>query len=128
MTIRTLCGSLHFNVKFLFIVNEAPWSGGLGLAAWRLANAVAHGPHELAAVYFRGEGVYTALTGSEREGGAVDLHAAWLDVSRNSGAPLLLCSADARRRMDGALPSAFREAGLPEVVSLMKTCDRVISL
>jgi sulfur relay (sulfurtransferase) complex TusBCD TusD component (DsrE family) len=115
-------------VKFLVIVNDAPWSDGLGLVAWRFARAVVRGPHELAAVYFREEGVYTTLRGTVREAGAVDLYVAWQDLSRVSGAPLLLCSTDARRRLDDSPAPEFREAGLPEIVSLMKDCDRVISL
>ena len=118
----------QFIVKVLLIVNQAPWSGTLGLTALRLARAMDAGGLQLAAVFFREEGVYQAQAGRVSDSGTPDLAAGWSELSRESGAPLLLCSSAAQRRLPDPPPEDFREAGLGEVIELMAGCDRVVSL
>lgn len=114
-------------MKVLLIVNQAPWSGTLGLTALRLARAMHAGGLQLAAVFFREEGVYQAQAGRVCDAGTPDLAAGWSELSRDSGAPLLLCSSAAQRRLPGSPVESYREAGLAEVIELMAGCDRVVS-
>jgi sulfur relay (sulfurtransferase) complex TusBCD TusD component (DsrE family) len=82
---------------------------------------------DLAAVYFRGEGVYHAMRGRAADAGTPDLTEAWLEWSGRHDVPLLLCSADSQRRLDYVESGGFREAGLSEVFELMAGCDRVVT-
>jgi sulfur relay (sulfurtransferase) DsrF/TusC family protein len=53
----------QFNLKILIIVNESPWSSSLGVTALRMVRAVSADKAQIAAVYFREEGVYHAQRG-----------------------------------------------------------------
>jgi len=117
----------QFNVKVLVIVNESPWGGSLAVTALRLARAMPGQGLDVAAVYFRNEGVYQALVGRARDSGTPCLRDGWLGLSRQHGVPLLLCSSAAQRRLPVAPTDGFREAGLAEVLELMRACDRVVS-
>jgi sulfur relay (sulfurtransferase) complex TusBCD TusD component (DsrE family) len=114
-------------VKILVIVNESPWGGSLAVTALRLTRAMFDHGFGVAAIYFRNEGVYQALAGRAHDSGTPCLHDAWLEVSRARGVPLLLCSSAAQRRLEAAPSEGFREAGLAEVLELMRSCDRVVS-
>ena len=114
-------------MKILVIVNESPWGGSLAVTALRLARVMLDQGLRLAAVYFRNEGVYQALAGRAHDAGTPCLHDAWLELSRTNGVPLLLCSSAAQRRLQTAPAEGFREAGLAEVLELMRACDRVVS-
>jgi sulfur relay (sulfurtransferase) complex TusBCD TusD component (DsrE family) len=83
---------------------------------------------DVAAVYFRDEGVYHAMRGRAADAGTPDLTEAWLEWSGRHDVPLLLCSADSQRRLESTESSGFRETGLAEVFALMAACDRVVSL
>ena len=113
-------------MKILVIVNESPWGASLAVTALRLTRAMFDQGLGVAAIYFRNEGVYQALAGRTNDSGTPCLHDAWLGLSREHGVPLLLCSSAAQRRL-GAPATGFREAGLPEVLELMHSCDRVVS-
>ena len=113
-------------MNILVIVNESPWGSSLGLTALRLARALATGGQRLAAVYFREDGVYNALPGAA-DAGTPALRDAWLDLSRDRGVPLLLCSSAVARRFDAPPGDGFRTAGLAEILELMASCDRQVS-
>jgi tRNA 2-thiouridine synthesizing protein D len=114
-------------VKVLVIVNQSPWGGSLGVTAWRLVRALLAGGQEIAAVYFREEGIYQAIPGRAVDGGAADLQAGWLALHREQGVPLLICSSAAQRRLPGPPVEGFRETGLAEVLELTLACDRVVT-
>jgi sulfur relay (sulfurtransferase) DsrF/TusC family protein len=140
-----------FNVKVLVIVNSSPWGGSLGATGLRLVRAMLqHGPKfgpkfgpepgpqqgpqqggasglHVAAVFFRGEGVYQALAGRVSDSGTPALRDAWLELMRQYDLPLLLCSAAAQRQLEACPRGGFREAGLAEVLDLMDGCDRVVT-
>lgn len=130
-----------FTVKVLVIVNSSPWGGSLGVTALRLVRAmlqpamlqpamlVPDGADALriAAVYFREEGVYHALPGRVTDSGTPALRDAWLALATQHGLPLLLCSSAAQRRLEDCPSGGFREAGLAEVLDVMRSCDRVVS-
>jgi sulfur relay (sulfurtransferase) complex TusBCD TusD component (DsrE family) len=118
-------------VKVLVIVNSSPWGGSLGATGLRLVRAMltwgsGHGLR-IAAVYFREEGVYQAVPGRITDSGTPALRDAWLELARQHGVPLLLCSSAAQRRLEACPTGGFREAGLAEVLDLMSSCDRVVS-
>jgi tRNA 2-thiouridine synthesizing protein D len=111
----------------MVIVNDSPLGSSLGVTALRLARAMAEGGAELAAIYFREEGVYHALPVAAADAGTPRLHAAWQGLSRERAVPLLLCSSAAQRRLETRPSGEFREAGLAEVLELMSGCDRVVA-
>lgn len=114
-------------MKILVIVNVSPWAGSLAVTGLRLTRAMLGHGHDIGAVYFRDEGVYQAIAGRATDSGTPVLRDAWADLSREHGVPLLLCSAAAQRRLEQAPGGRFREAGLAEVLELMRSCDRVVS-
>ena len=114
-------------MKILVIVNVSPWSGSLAVTALRLVEAMLGRGFEIAAVYFRGEGIYQALNGRIVDNGTPELRAAWLQIQQQKSVPLLLCSSAAQRRLERRPTEGFREAGLAEVLELMGGCDRVVS-
>lgn len=115
-------------MKILLIVNEGPWGSALGMAALRLLRALLRKGVEIAAVYFRGDGVYHALRGRAHDADTPRTPQAWLDLAGPRGIPLLLCSADSQRRLEAPAQGGFREAGLAEALELMAACDRIVSL
>jgi sulfur relay (sulfurtransferase) complex TusBCD TusD component (DsrE family) len=129
----------HFDnkctVKVLVIVNTSPWGGSLGVTALRLVRAMSRAGLRddvrdglrVAAVYFREEGVYQAVPGRVAEAGTPVLRDAWLELMREAGVPLLLCSSAAQRRLGVCPEGGFREAGRAEVLELMQGCDRVVA-
>jgi tRNA 2-thiouridine synthesizing protein D len=114
-------------VKILVIVNASPWGGSLAVTALRLVRAMLACGFEIAAVYFRDEGVYQALAGRGTDSGTPVLRDAWLELNDQHGMPLLLCSAAAQRRLEHEPADGFREAGLAEILDLMRSCDRVVT-
>ena len=81
----------------------------------------------IAAVYFREEGVYHAVPGRVTDTGTPALRDAWLALATQHGLPLLLCSSAAQRRLEDCPSGGFREAGLAEMLDVMRSCDRVVS-
>ena len=114
-------------MKVLVIVNASPWGGSLGVTAWRLVRAMVADGLEVAAVFFREEGIYQAVGGRAVDGGTPGLHEGWLALHREQGIPLLLCSSAAQRRLPEPPADGFRETGLGEVLELTLACDRVVS-
>jgi len=114
-------------VKILIIVNESPWGGGLGVTALRLVRAMVASGEHIAAVFFREDGVYHALSGRAVDSGNPDLTEAWQSLARQNGIPMLLCSSAAQRRLELTPADSFREAGLAEVMELMASVDRVVA-
>ena len=126
-------------MKVLVIVNSSPWGGSLGATGLRLVRAMLQrgakpgaqqggaGELRVAAVFFREEGVYQAVAGRVSDSGTPALRDAWLELARQHGLPLLLCSAAAQRRLEAAPRDGFRETGLAEVLDLMDGCDRVVT-
>jgi len=114
-------------MKILLIVNNSPWGGTLGLTALRFARAVVSEGMLLTAVFFREDGVYHALTSRSTDRGTPETVNAWLEISRSSGARLLLCSASSQRRLEVAPAGEFREAGLAEMMELMAASDRLVT-
>ena len=82
---------------------------------------------QVAAVYFREEGVYQAQDGRSSDAGTPALAGSWRGLAQRHGLPLLLCSSAAQRRL-AVPPDGFREAGLAEILELMGSCDRVVTL
>ena len=113
-------------MKFLVIVNEAPWAGSLGLTAHSLTRALLINGQQIAAVFFREEGVYHALEGRAGEGQS--LHRQWLELAQQHDVPLMLCSSDSERRFSCADHEGFVEAGLATVLAMLDECDRVLTL
>jgi len=114
-------------VKVLVIVNVSPWGSSLGVTAWRLVRAMLAGGLHVAAIFFRDEGVYQSIPGRAADGGTPNLHAGWLELHRDAGVPLLLCSSAAQRRLAEPPAEGFRETGLAEVLELSLSCDRVVT-
>lgn len=114
-------------MKVLVIVNASPWGGSLPVTALRMVHALLADGMRLAAVFFREEGVYHALSGRVSDGGTPDLNKSWSELARSEGFPLLLCSSAAQRRLEIMPENGFREAGLAEVVELMGEVDRVVT-
>ena len=114
-------------MKILVIVNESPWGSSLGVTALRLVRAMVAGGEQVVAIYFREEGVYHAVPGRAVDSGTPDLSDAWLSMARQSGIPVLLCSAAARRRLEKVSAEGFREAGLAEMMEMMASADRVVT-
>lgn len=114
-------------MKVLVIVNESPWGSTLPATAFRLVKSLLTGDVEVDSIFFRGDGVYNALQGRACDAGTPDLAAQWITLSESSGFPLLLCSSAASRRLDSAPGEGFREAGLPEVMERLTSCDRVLA-
>ena len=114
-------------MKVLVIVNDSPWGATLPAAAVRLVRAMHSNGTEIDAVFFRGDGVYNALTGRAADAGTPELAAEWAALAGSSGFPLLLCSSAASRRLDSAPAGGFREAGLADVLERMAGCDRVVT-
>lgn len=114
-------------MKILVIVNVSPWGGSLAVTALRLVRAMLGRGHDIAAVYFREEGAYHALAGRAGDSGTPVLRDAWLDLYREHGVPLLLCSSAAQRRLEQAPGDGFREAGLAEVLEMMQDSDRLVT-
>ncbi len=114
-------------MKVLVIVNQGPWGGSLPVSALRLVRALLSGGVQLAAVFFREEGVYHALSGRVTDSGTPDLNASWAELARIAEFPLLLCSSAAQRRLEAAPGDSFRETGLAEIVELMGDVDRVVT-
>lgn len=115
-------------MKVLVIVNSSPWGGSLAVTALRLVRAMLQSRMGVAAVYFRGDGVYQALPARVNDAGTPDLREAWLKLAEADGVPLLLCSSDAQRRLDACPGGGFREAGRAKVLELLDSCDRVVAL
>ena len=113
-------------MKFLVIVNEAPWAGSLGLTAHSLTRSLLIKGQQVSAVFFREEGVYHAQEGRAGEG--QPLHQQWLELGKQYSVPLLLCSSDAQRRFSSADHEGFQEAGLATVLAMLEDCDRVLTL
>jgi sulfur relay (sulfurtransferase) complex TusBCD TusD component (DsrE family) len=82
----------------------------------------------LSAVFFREEGVYHALAGRSTDAGTPENVKGWTEISKQSQAPLLLCSSSSQRRLESAPAKPFREAGLAELMELMASSDRVVTL
>jgi tRNA 2-thiouridine synthesizing protein D len=114
-------------VKVLIIVNESPWSSTLGVTALRVAEAFGAAGLDIAAVYFREEGVYHAQPGRATDSGTPNLFEAWQSAARQAGFPLLVCASAAQRRLPGPCEGEYREAGLAEVMEFVAACDRVVS-
>ena len=115
-------------MKILVIVNHSPWGSSLGMAALRLVVAMPQAGLEVAAVYFRGEGVYQSLAGRAGDAATPALHARWVELAESQRFSLLLCRSAAQRRLSDRPPAHFREAGLAEVLELANSCDRVLTL
>ncbi|MBT8048656.1 MAG: hypothetical protein HKN57_02550 [Xanthomonadales bacterium] len=114
-------------MKILIIVNESPWGTSLGVTAFRLVRAMVANEARVAAVFFRGDGVYHAQTDGRTDSGTPCLAKEWRALSRQADIPLLLCSAAAQRRLENVSSAGFREAGLAEVMAIMADSDRVVT-
>ena len=117
-------------MKVLLIVNESPWGSTLANLAVRFLEAARQENVQVAGVFFRGDGVYNALPAEVADAGTRDLCEGWREIAEKHEIDLMLCSASTARRLprDAAwLPPPFREAGLVEMISIMATCDRVVS-
>jgi len=114
-------------VKILVIVNVSPWGGSLAVTALRLVRSMLDEGHEIAAIWFREEGVYQALASRAADSGTPVLREAWLGLHHEHGVPLLLCSSASQRRLEQAPGGGFREAGLAEVLETLQSCDRLVT-
>lgn len=83
---------------------------------------------QLAAVFFREDGVYNALAGTLADAGTPELSAAWRELAARCGTKLLLCSASTQRRLPaGCEITEFQQSGLADMLEWVQTSDRVIS-
>ena len=97
------------------------------MTALRLVRALVEDGEQLAAVFFREDGVYQSQSGRALDAGTPGLSGAWEEVSAVHDVPLLLCSSAAQRRFSQPPGGGFREAGLVQLMDLMKSCDRVVT-
>ncbi len=110
------------------MVTASPWGGSLAATALRFARAAVAEGHAVGPVYFRGEGVYQVLSGRQADPGSEDLSSAWRALAESQAFELLLCSADAARRLPpGPVTAPWREAGLGEWFGCLADADRVVS-
>ena len=114
-------------MKILVIVTESPWSSSLGVTALRLVRALISSGEELCAIYFREDGVYHALRGRAADAGTPGLYEAWEELARNHDIQLMVCSSAAQRRLDAAPGGCFAEAGLAQMMTLLRDSDRVVT-
>ena len=114
-------------MNVLVVINASPWGGSLAVTALRLVRGLLADGVAIDSVHFRRDGVYHALPGRAAAAGTPDLNAAWRELSGRHGFPLLLCASAAVRRLDSGAPPGFREAGLPELLERMGSCDRVVA-
>lgn len=98
------------------------------MTALRLARAVLARKHRLDAVFFRGEGVYNALTGTEADPNTPELARSWSRIAEDAGTELMVCQSSARRRLNTPPEAPFRDAGLAEFIDRVERCDRVVTL
>ena len=115
-------------MKILIIVNESPWGSSLGVTALRLARAMLAGKMEITAVFFRRDGVYHAQPGRAVDSGTPCLFDEWQSLAERTGIPLLICSSASQRRLNAAPDGAYREAGLAEMLEIMASSDRAMTL
>jgi len=115
------------NVKILLVVNDSPWGSTLATTALRLARRALSSGHALEAVFFRGDGVYSAVADTAADADTPETAASWSAIARDNGTELMVCQSSSRRRL--AMPPAapFREAGLVEFVDRLAACDRVVT-
>ena len=114
-------------MKFLVIVNESPWGSALALTAYRFVRACMESGAEIAAVFFRGDGVYNAVQGEMTEAGTPDLAEAWQQLAADRAIRLLLCSSSRLRRLATHPGMGFTDSGLAELIELTQDCDRVVT-
>ena len=116
-------------VKLLLMVNASPWGCSRSSLALRFLRASLEAGHEVLAVFFREDGIYTGLAGRQADRGADDLEAAYRSLAEAHGFELLLCSASSQRRLAAEhVPSApWREAGLGELMALEPAADRWVT-
>ncbi len=115
-------------MKCLVIVNESPWQTGIAVCALRFVQAAEAAGLRVAAVFFREDGVYHALSGTTADAGTPELTSAWQQFANRTGARLLLCSASCQRRLPPADEAAgFRQTGLADMLELMLQCDRLVT-
>ncbi len=118
-------------MSILLIVHASPWGSSLANTALRFALAATLEGHSVAAVFFHGDGVYNAIPGRKTDPGAHDLADAWAQLAESHATDLMLCSGSSGRRLSVAdidhAPPGFREAGLVEMLSVMESCDQVVS-
>jgi len=114
-------------VKILVIVNASPWGGTLAVTALRLVRCMVAEGHDVAAIYFREEGVYQTLVSRAADSGTPVLREAWLGLHHEHGVPLLVCSSASQRRLEQPPGDGFREAGLAEVLEKMQSCDHLVT-
>lgn len=115
-------------MKIVLIVNESPWGSTRAVTACRLARAALEAGHQVPVVFFREEGVYNAISGTEADSGTPDLFSSWSGFAENGGTELMVCQSSCRRRLAGPVASPFREAGLAEFADRLASCDRVLTL
>ena len=114
-------------MKILLVVNDSPWGSTLAITALRLARQIVSGSHTLEAVFFRGDGVYNAVTGTVADANTPEMAASWSGIARDGGTELMVCQSSARRRLASPPATPFREAGLVEFVDRLAACDRVLT-
>ena len=114
-------------MKFLVIVNESPWGSALALTAYRFVEASMEAGVEIAAVFFRGDGVYNAVRGEITDAGTPDLAGAWQQLAADRGMRMLLCSSSRSRRLTTHAGPGFTDSGLAELIELARNCDRVVT-
>lgn len=123
-----MCGIvIECNVNCLIIVNSSPWGSGHALAAWRFAEAAPDNGMNVAAVFFREDGVYNAIAGAATDAGTPDLAKAWKSFSESRNVPLLLCRSSLDRRTASPPAPPFQASGLTVMFGHLLDCDRVVN-
>ena len=114
-------------MKILLIINSSPWGSTLGVTALRFARAAVDEGMSFSAIFFREDGVFHAIGGGATEAGTPALSEAWPEFARSCKTELLMCRSSCQRNLPENPSDDFREAGLAELMELMKSSDRVVS-
>ncbi len=83
---------------------------------------------QVAAVFFREDGVYNALPATVADAATPEMAGSWKDYAGRNDTRLLLCSASSLRRLPpGGNDPAFEITGLAEMLELLQQSDRVVT-
>jgi len=113
---------------FSLIVLNAPWQGQAAQSAYRFAEAVLAGGHELRQVFFYGDGAQALSAGSRRAADQPDLDGAWRALAARHGVSILACTTAAERRGATASGAGAAQPGtLGQLLLAMADSDRVLT-
>ena len=115
-------------MKFGILINEGPFTHQASDSAYRFAEAVLAGGHEIHRVFFYHDGVYNCSKWSQPQTDDRDLVALWSRLGRDHAIDLVVCVAAALRRgiKDEILAEGFRISGVGQLVEAGIQADRLV--